>query len=136
MNYKIIHKPQTTNHKPHVQMKHETRYIAPLGLEIGFTIGQNALENIEAINDAKATDLWFHIEDQSSCHVIASMPADIKLDKKQTMYIVKQGAILCKQHSRYKSQQNVAVVYTTIQNVSPTHIMGTVTIQNGKTVTI
>jgi len=40
-------------------MKHETRYIAPLGLEIGFTIGQNALENIEAINDAKATDMWF-----------------------------------------------------------------------------
>jgi predicted ribosome quality control (RQC) complex YloA/Tae2 family protein len=117
-------------------MKHETRYIAPLGLEIGFTIGQNAVENIEAFNEAKATDLWFHIEDHSSCHVIASMPADIKFDKKQTMYIVKQGAILCKQHSRYKSQQNVAVVYTTIQNVSPTHIMGTVTIQNGKTVTI
>jgi predicted ribosome quality control (RQC) complex YloA/Tae2 family protein len=117
-------------------MKHETRYIAPLGLEIGFTIGQNALENIEAINDAKSTDLWFHIEDHSSCHVIASMPENIKFDKKQTMYIVKQGAILCKQHSRYKSQQNVAVVYTTIQNVSPTHIMGTVTIQNGKTVTI
>jgi predicted ribosome quality control (RQC) complex YloA/Tae2 family protein len=117
-------------------MKVESRYIAPLGIDVEFKIGQNARDNIDAINAAKVTDLWFHIEDHSSCHVIASMPDDIKFDKKQIMYIVKQGAILCKQHSRYKSQQNTIIVYTTIQNVTPTNIIGTVTIQNRKTVTI
>jgi predicted ribosome quality control (RQC) complex YloA/Tae2 family protein len=117
-------------------MKYETRYVAALGLEIEFKIGQNAIDNIDVIESSNATDVWFHVSDQSSSHVVATIPHDIQLDKKQLMYIVKQGAILCKQHSRYKSQKNVTIVYTTIQNVTPTNIPGTVTIQNSKTVTI
>jgi len=117
-------------------MKLETRYIAPLGLEIEFKIGQNAHDNFSVIESAEPIDLWFHIEDQSSCHVVATIPPSIEFDKKQLMYIIKQGAILCKQHSRYKSQKKVSVIYTTIQNISLTNIPGTVNTQNTKTVII
>jgi predicted ribosome quality control (RQC) complex YloA/Tae2 family protein len=117
-------------------MKLETKYIAPLGIEIEFKVGQNAHDNFAVIESSNITDLWFHISDNSSSHVVASIPPDIQFEKKQMMYIVKQGAILCKQHSRYKSQKNVSVVYTTIQNITLTNIPGSVTIQNSKTVII
>ena len=117
-------------------MKQEIIYIAALGIEIEFKIGQNAHDNFTVIESAEPLDLWFHIDEHSSSHVVASIPPDIQFDKKQMMYIVKQGAILCKQHSRYKSLKNIAVVYTTIQNVSPTTIPGNVSIHNSKTIAI
>jgi predicted ribosome quality control (RQC) complex YloA/Tae2 family protein len=117
-------------------MKQETRYIAALGIEFEFKIGQNAHDNFTVIESAEPFDLWFHIDEHSSSHVVATIPQNIQFDKKQLMYIVKQGAILCKQHSRYKSHKNVTIVYTTIQNVTPTNIPGTVSILNSKTVTI
>ena len=58
------------------------------------------------------------------------MPTNIVFDKKQTMYIIKQGAILCKQHSKYKSMKKVNILYTDVQNVIPTNILGCVNIQN------
>lgn len=117
-------------------MKQETRHIDALGTDIVFKIGQNAHDNFAVIESSNALDLWFHVNDHSSSHVVASIPPESQFDKKQLMYIVKQGAILCKQHSRYKSQKNVTIVYTTIQNVTTTNIPGTVSIQNSKTVII
>ena len=52
------------------------------------------------------------------------------------MYIIKQGAILCKQHSKYKSHKNVSIVYTYIKHVTMTNIVGTVTTENTKTIKI
>ena len=117
-------------------MKVESRYIAPLGIDIEFKIGQNARDNFDVIHSDDPFDIWFHVDDNSSSHVVASIPQDIEFDKKQLMYIIKQGAILCKQHSRYKSQKKIPIVYTTIQHVTPTNIPGSVTIENRKTVTI
>lgn len=117
-------------------MKHETRYIDALGLDIQFKIGQNAQDNFAVIESAEPIDLWFHVNDHSSSHVVATIPPNVQLNKKQLMYIAKQGAILCKQHSKYKSQQKVSIIYTTIQNVQPTNIPGTVITQNTKTVVI
>ena len=33
-------------------------------------IGKNKNENWELIDNASNTDIWFHIEDQPSCHVV------------------------------------------------------------------
>ena len=117
-------------------MKFETIYIAPLGVEIEFKVGQDAVDNDDVIKTANGTDIWFHINGNSSPHVVASIPNDILFGKKQLMYIVKQGAILCKHHSRYKSQQKVSIIYTTIQNVTLTNIPGTVEIKNKKEIII
>ena len=44
-------------------------------------------------------DLWFHAKDVSSCHVVCEVPDDIK-KKKELMYIIKIGALLCKNNTQ------------------------------------
>lgn len=117
-------------------MKSIDRYIAPLGINILFTVGKNAQENFNIIENSNPNDIWFHIDNYASCHVIASMPPDIDFDKKQLMYIIKQGAIICKQYSKYKSDKNVTIVYTCVKNVTMTNHTGSVTIQSSKTISI
>jgi len=117
-------------------MKSIDRYIAPLGINISFRVGNNAADNFIIVDNAHPYDIWFHIHNHSSCHVIACMPEDTNLTKKQLMYIIKQGAIICKQHSKYKSQTNVEIIYTSIKNVTMTRTIGTVTTENTKTIKI
>ena len=117
-------------------MKIESKYIDCIKTEVDFSIGGNAAENFDIIDAAEPTDLWFHIENESSCHVIAHLPNDIKLNKKQTNKIIKQGAVLCKQYSRYANQLNVNVIYTKIENVTKTDKVGAVIAVNTKLETI
>jgi predicted ribosome quality control (RQC) complex YloA/Tae2 family protein len=117
-------------------MKLETKYISQLGINIEFQIGKNAYDNFDIIDAAYPDDLWFHINENASCHVIATMPDDMCFDKKQLMYIIKQGAILCKQHSKYKSQKKTSIIYTKIKYVTLTNIPGKVELQISKTLTI
>lgn len=117
-------------------MKCETRYIAQLGIDIEFKIGKNASDNFDIIESSQANDLWFHIDDHSSCHVVASMAEDTNYTKKQLLYIIKQGAILCKQHSKYKSQKDVSIIYTYIKNITMTDIVGSVITESAKTIKI
>ena len=80
--------------------------------------------------------MWFLIQGESSCHVIASIPVDKKLDKKQLRQIVTQGAVLCKSKSRYKSNKNVSIIYTKVENVTKCYPIGTVIAENTKTIVI
>ena len=49
------------------------------------------------------------------------------LNNKQKLQIIKQGALICKRYSnKYKSQKNVEVIYTNIENVCKTNVIGTV----------
>lgn len=102
---------------------------------IEFSIGKNAQENFDIIDEAEPRDIWFHVEGESSCHVIAHVSSYI-LCKKRTSKIIKQGAVLCKQHSRYASSKNLPIIYTFIENVTKTRIPGSVTTENTKRVVI
>jgi hypothetical protein len=52
-------------------------------------------------------------------------------------YIVKQGAILCKQHTKsVASLKNVAFIYTYVCDVEVTGIPGSVITKNTKTIVI
>ena len=110
--------------------------IPSLQNKITYTIGKNAKNNFEIIEEANKQDLWFHIEGESSCHVIASIPLDIKLDKKQLRQIITQGAVLCKSKSRYKSNKNVSIIYTKVENITKSEPVGTVITENIKTIII
>ena len=120
-----------------------TRFIPSLQLNLVYKVGKNAGNNFEIIDQADKSDLWFHINNTSSCHVIACLKNitfnkyddelpnyyDIdfdSLDKKQQQQIVKQGAVLCKQFSRLKNQKNVEIIYTKIENVFKTEPVGSV----------
>jgi|TARA_B110000093_G_scaffold52652_1_gene56620 hypothetical protein len=115
-------------------MKIKLRDIPALQQEIVYKIGENSKDNFVIIDNSLPTDLWFHIEGCSSCHVIASIPQDIKLDKKQLRQIIKQGALVCKENSKYKSNKNVEIVYSYICNITKTHIEGQVTVLQPKNI--
>jgi predicted ribosome quality control (RQC) complex YloA/Tae2 family protein len=104
---------------------------------IHFTIGSNAIDNFNIIDNSYDTDLWFHIGGgRSSCHVIASIPTNIVIDRKNMKYIIKQGAVLCKSHSQYASEKNVEIHYTLIKNITKTNIVGTVKLSQYSSINI
>lgn len=118
-------------------MKTETRLIEGLGEEITFKIGKNAQENFDIIDDASPDDLWFHLENSSSGHVIATIPAELNVDKKQLKMIAKQGAVICKEHSKLKSNKDVSIVYAKIRNVTKSETnIGQVIIFDQKSIVI
>lgn len=129
------------------------KYIPSLKLSVIYKIGIDAKNNFEIIDDADKDDIWFHLKNESSCHVIAclknityttlddNMPNcyDLcfdELEKKPKQQIIKQGALLCKQYSRLKSIKNVEIIYTEIENVEKTNIVGTVLTYKSKVIVV
>jgi predicted ribosome quality control (RQC) complex YloA/Tae2 family protein len=118
-------------------MKIVTKYISATKCDVIFKIGGNAIENDKLIDEADKNDLWFHIADQPSCHVIADISnVEFIVDKKQLLKIAIQGAVLCKENSKYKSDKNVNIIYTKIENITKTEIPGKVISNNAKLITI
>lgn len=116
-------------------MKTSDIFIAPIKKTITFLIGESARDNEAVIDLAKGNDIWFHIDQgKSSAHVVACIPDD--LDRKDKKYIIKQGAVLCKQVSKYKSEKCVPIIYARIKDVEKTNIPGTVVIKEGQTGTL
>ena len=105
-----------------------------LQIEVEYVVGKNADENFELIDDAEDYHIRFHVKGHSSSHVIAKLEDDLK--KKDLRYIIKQGAILCKQYSKLSSSKNVEIIYTQIKNITKMDIPGSVCTQNEKTITI
>jgi predicted ribosome quality control (RQC) complex YloA/Tae2 family protein len=120
-----------------------TKYIPALKKNIVYKIGKDAQNNFDLIDAADKNDVWFHLNDESSCHVIACLKNiqyttrddelpnfyDIdfdSLDKKEKQQIITQGALLCKQYSKLKSTKKVNVIYTKIEDVYKTDVKGRV----------
>ncbi|MFY7729308.1 MAG: NFACT RNA binding domain-containing protein [Flavobacterium sp.] len=107
-------------------MKIETVYIHGLNREITFYIGRNQNENDQVIDMGAPDDLWFHVNEVSSCHVVASIPEDI-VTSKEHRYIIKAGAMLCKKYThKTRSEPDVDIVYTKLKYVTKTRHIGCV----------
>lgn len=116
-------------------MKIEKIYINKLNEYITFYIGTNQNDNFTIIDEGYEFDMWFHSVDTSSCHVVARIPTTTQ--KQQMKYIIKQGALLCKQHTnKLKNIQNVKIMYTQLKNVSKTNIIGMVNVVTHKQIII
>ena len=130
-----------------------TRYIPSLKKMIVYKVGKDAQNNFDLIDEANKDDLWFHLKDHSSCHVIACLKNiqytyrddelpnfyDIdfdSLEKKEKQQIVTQGALLCKQFSELKSKKNIFVIYTKIEDVHKTDITGRVLTYKNKLIVV
>jgi predicted ribosome quality control (RQC) complex YloA/Tae2 family protein len=141
------------------KMRSITRFIPSIGESILYKIGRNAKNNIEIIEESHPQDIWFHLNNESSCHVIAVMNLEHynehynnissedksplhynfelkQLTKNQMSHIIKQGASICKEYSKCKSLKNVEIVYTNIENVIPTRVIGTVNAFKSKKIVI
>ena len=107
-------------------MKSKIISIPAIKQDIAFIIGQNATENDHLIEQSNDDDIWFHVDNKSSCHVVATI-SENNITRKNMKYIIKQGALLCKMHS-YPSEKNLSIVYTKIKNIQSTNIPGQVTL--------
>jgi predicted ribosome quality control (RQC) complex YloA/Tae2 family protein len=107
------------------------KFIQSLNKNVDFYIGDDAKANFEIIDLASDNDLWFHVQGFSSCHVVANINK-LELDKKQLRQIITQGALLCKQNSRYGYMSDLAVIYTRIKDVAKTNELGKVVTRNTK----
>lgn len=116
-------------------MKTENVFIEPLKREITFHIGKSKEDNFNVIDAGNDNDLWFHADKESSCHVVCEVPDNI--EKSDMRYIIKMGAVLCKNNTnKLKGQKNVEIIYTQIKNVIKTAIAGCVQTTNTKTIII
>jgi predicted ribosome quality control (RQC) complex YloA/Tae2 family protein len=133
---KIITIKFNNNSKP--KMKTAQVYIPKINETITYSIGTNAQDNFDIIDAAEETDLWFHVDNQPSCHVVASIPNAEKYNHKEIAYIAKQGACICKQYSKYASQKKLPIIYSKIIDItkSPTQIGTVMTNGNAKIIYI
>lgn len=116
-------------------MKTETIFIQGLNKTITFYIGKSQEENFDVIDMGNSNDIWFHSNNISSCHIVASIPSNI--DKKDLKYIIKMGAYLCKINTnKLKSLKNVEFIYTNIKNIEKTDVLGCVKATNTKLIII
>ena len=96
-------------------------------------IGKNAQENWDLISDSSQNDIWFHLDNFSSPHVVLTVPSEIKKIPKQ---LITWCAVLCKIHSKYNAIKKVPVIYTEIKHVKKADKVGAVTTEKTKRIVI
>jgi|UniRef100_A0A6C0IJY5 predicted ribosome quality control (RQC) complex YloA/Tae2 family protein len=111
-------------------------FIPAISSEIEFYIGENAQDNFDMIDMCKPTDMWFHLHNASSSHVIANMPSDKNYNRRQISKIIIQGAKFCKEHSKARSNKDTEIIYTRLVNIVKTQVVGQVNVGESKIVTI
>ena len=108
---------------------------------VTYYIGKTQQENHDVIDLGFSTGLsserniWFHLADTSSCHVVAILPPNV--DRKVRGKIIKQGALLCKQHTaKAATQQHVSVTYAPLSAVIKERTPGSVTVMEPRTIVV
>lgn len=97
-------------------------------------IGKNKKENWQIIDNAIESDIWFHVSESPSCHVILkNMLSTLSAIPIQ---VIKRCAYLCKINSNSKYEKKSVIIYTSISNVKKTNNEGEVTITNCKKVSL
>ena len=95
--------------------------------EYTISIGKNKEENWHLIDMASANDVWFHVDDQPSCHVILKNEDQVKL-RDIPRQVLKRAAYLCKINSAAKTQPKCDVIYAIISQITNAQNVGQVTI--------
>lgn len=113
-------------------MKQEIVYDTKLGCEVTINIGSNAKDNWDMIDNAKQNDIWFHLEDHPSAHVILVVPTETTKIKDVSKMTLKHCANFCKKNKENKDE--LSVIYTEIKNVTKADKEGSVHTTNCKTI--
>jgi predicted ribosome quality control (RQC) complex YloA/Tae2 family protein len=119
-------------------MKIEHIYFDKFGANVTYYIGKNSTDNFDAIDMSKnPDDIWFHITNISSAHVVMILPIIDNITTKLYHTIVKRGALLCKENTKKVcSMGGVNITYTKIKNVEKGQLIGSVIIQTSKNIVI
>ncbi len=113
------------------------------GLVVTYLVGENALDNHCIIDLADKKDMWVHLKNIPSCHVIVRVPSSEECEdhvstgnKRWYRDILRkatrQGGILCKQYSKNSlrsaglSKSKVDVIAYSVGNVEKSAVPGQV----------
>lgn len=94
-------------------------------------IGTNAQENWDLIDDSYPEDLWFHLDELASSHVVITQDTKLVKEIFYPNQIISLASNYCKSTSKKgKNLQKVKIVYTEIKNIKKAKQIGSVIISN------
>jgi len=73
-----------------------------------YYVGQNAKENQSIIDNIEPEDIWIHLHENSSPHVMIQNGG---INENITEEEIHYGCALCKVYSKYKNNEKVTVCY-------------------------
>jgi predicted ribosome quality control (RQC) complex YloA/Tae2 family protein len=111
-------------------MKIENIFITENDKEYQILIGRNKFENEQIIKSSDSNDIWFHLNDYSSCHIVLKS-GDDNIPIKYLTRIARMFSLYNK-----RLPKNYKVIYTNIKNIKLTDKIGTVVPQNSKIIKI
>ncbi len=97
-------------------------------------IGKSAEENWQLIDESSENDIWFHLSDLPSSHVILKTQNHKLKEFNKATFI--KCASLCKENSKYINQKNIEIIFTQIKNVTKADTVGSVTTVSTKSIKI
>ena len=95
--------------------------------------GKSAKGNDKLLDESSPTDVWFHVADAPSSHIILSNPTNLAINKIPRQ-VIKRCACICKASAKLSTK--CAIIYTERANVEKTEILGRVTTTNVRTIQI
>lgn len=100
-----------------------------------FFVGGNAKENWTLISNSNLDDIWVHLKDFSSSHVIVSVKNFCYDNYDISVSDIMYACTLCKQFSKYKNyDKKLDVVYTEVRNLKKGKVIGNVDIMKAPSV--
>ena len=95
--------------------------------------GKSAKGNDRLLDESSPSDIWFHIADGPSSHIILSNPTNLAINKIPRQ-VIKRCACICKASAKLSTK--CAIIYTERANVEKTEVLGCVTTANVRTIQI
>jgi predicted ribosome quality control (RQC) complex YloA/Tae2 family protein len=95
--------------------------------------GKSAKGNDKLLDESSPKDVWFHIADGPSSHIILSNPTEMAINKIPRQ-VIKRCACICKASAKLSTK--CAIIYTERANIEKTEILGRVTTANVRTIQI
>lgn len=89
------------------------------GTDEAYHTGRNAMENTELVLRSSAMDVWFHINDLPSAHLVYYNPDGLDLTHLRKKGIIYRMALNLKKKSKYRKCNNIEVIYDYIKNITP-----------------
>ena len=109
-------------------MKTEQFTIPNTTISVTFYVGKSQQENHGIIDMGQPDDLWFHLADTSSSHVVAVSPTG-PIDRKMRGAIIRRGALLCKMNTaKMAGSKNIVVTYAKCKDITKGSVPGQVLI--------
>ena len=114
-----------------------------VGVTATYVVGDNAHDNHAIIDAADRSDIWVHLKDIPSCHVILHLVVDEEIlkdagSKRKKVYrdilrkATRQGGVICRQHSKTSvrnaglGKSKVGVVAYSVGNIEKSVVPGQV----------